>query len=370
MNVSIITRYEDIKKEGEPMKHRIRFQTLLGVSLLGFALAGCANTSPATVVDPGISEAPLVEQFESVRQVVDEFLAGDKVTAMTPEELYQIVRECNGHYFLVDIRANQDFVSSNIPGSVSIPYAQTSNPERLESLPKDKTLVVIDYNGHLAAQTAATWNQLGYQAVPLLYGMQSWTKEASPTGYEAFPAQPLNNTLVTDMTTATLGENALPEIKYPEGKTQEYIVHTTRTYLDRNYKGVITAEELDSELQQGPAEHYLLVDIREPKHYQQGHLEGAVNIPLDQLAASDQVKNYSPDQRIVLIGYDGMDASQGARSLVTLGYDCVALKYGMSYWSAQEAATGAVPVHSLVKEYYPLTPLNYLPPSTGAAGCG
>lgn len=352
------------------MKHWIRLKTLLGVSLLTFALVGCSHTSPATVVEPSKSEAPLVEQFESVRQVVDDFLSGDKVVSMSPEELYQIVKERNNHYFLVDIRANQDFVNSNIEGSVSIPYAQTSDPERLETLPKDKTLVVIDYNGHQAAQTAATWNQLGYQAVSLLYGIQSWTQEASPTGYEAFPTQPLNNALVTEVKAIPLAENTLPEIKYPEGRTQEYITQTTRTYLDRNYKGIITGEELHSELQQGSAEQYFLVDIREPKHYQQGHIEGSVNIPLDQLTDLDKVKSYSPAQRIILIGYDGMDASQGVRSLVTLGYDCVALKYGMSYWGAEEEAIGVAPVHNLVKEYYPLTPLNYLPPSTGAAGCG
>ncbi|HHY25840.1 MAG TPA: rhodanese-like domain-containing protein [Desulfitobacterium dehalogenans] len=352
------------------MKHWIRFRTLLGISLLAFALAGCSHTSPAAVVEPSSSEAPLVEQFESVRQVVEDFLSSDKVVSMTPEELYQIVQERNDHYYLVDIRANQDFINSNIQGSVSIPYAQTSDPEKLEALPKDKTLVVIDYNGHQAAQTAATWNQLGYQAVPLLYGVQSWTQEASSTGYEAFPVQPLNNALITEVNPITLSENTFPEIKYPEGRTQDYIAQTTRTYLDRNYKGVITAEELYGELQQGSTDHYFLVDIRDLKYYQQGHIEGAVNIPLDQLADLDKVKSYSPDKRIVLIGYDGMDASQGARSLVTLGYDCVALKYGMSYWSAEEEATGVAPVHSLVKEYYQLTPLNYLPPSTGAAGCG
>ncbi len=113
----------------------------------------------------------------------------------------------------------------------------------------------------------------------------------------------------------------------------------------------------------------MLIDIREAKHYKMGHIEGAVSIPLHKLAEVKNVKAYNPDKRMVLIGYDGMDASQAARALVTLGYDAVALKYGMSYWTPNEDVIGAAPIHSLIKENYSMLPLNYLAPSTGVAGC-
>ncbi|AGA68763.1 Rhodanese-related sulfurtransferase [Desulfitobacterium dichloroeliminans LMG P-21439] len=357
------------------MKKRISFGVLLGVLLLALSMAGCSGTVQtqditATSVNPTVDqELPMVDQFESVRQIVDDYLAHGEIGAMTPEELYEIIEQKNADYFLVDIRANQDFVNSNIKGSVCVPYAQTSNPERLESLPKDKNIVVIDYNGHQAAQTAATWSQLGFKAVPLLYGIQSWTQEDSPRGYEAFPVQPLKYPLVTGSEVISPANDTVPEIKYPEKRTDEYITETTRVYLDRNYKGVVTAEDLASEIQQGSGSTYL-VDIREPQHYQLGHIEGSVNIPLADLASSDKVKTLPLDRRIVLIGYDGMDASLGARSLVTLGYDSVALKYGMSYWSEDEQITGVAPVGNLVKDYYELIPLNYVQPSAGAAGCG
>lgn len=342
---------------------------LLGLSLLMLTLTGCSNTSSSIVYGSESDEVALVEQFEAVRLAMDNFFSCGRIISMTAEELHEVIEEQDEDYYLVDIRANQDFTKSNIPGSVSIPYAQTSDPKRLETLPQDKTIIVIDYNGHQAAQTAATWKQLGYKAMPLFYGIQSWTNDLASINYEVFPAQPLEHPLVTEPEKIPSVEYNLPEILYPEGETKEYITQTINTYLNRNYKGIITAEELYTNLQENATEAYMLVDIREPKHYKMGHIEGAVNIPLHKLAEIKNVKTYSPDKRMVLIGYDGMDASQAARALVTLGYDSVALKYGMSYWSGQESVTGVAPVQSLVKEYYSLLPLNYLPPSTGAAGC-
>lgn|SRR5690554_1857133 len=352
-----------------------KFFSALLTLLLALALVGCSNASvnPGTAVsDPNeltqeeVGEVEVVEQFESVRQAVDSYLSSDQVAGMTAEELYQIIGENNPDYVLVDIRANSDFVNSNIKGSLSIPYGETMNKEKLEALPKDKTLVVIDYNGHQSGQTAATWNLLGYKAVPLLYGMQSWTSEIAPIGYEALPDQPLLQPLVQEGTLPQ-SEFTQPEIKYPKGETQEYILTAAKIYLDRNYKGLISAEELLDALAKDSQDIYL-VDIRDALHYNQGHIRGSINIPLQKLADSDHIKALPSDKRIVLIGYNGVDASLGVRSLITLGYDAVALKYGMSYWSGQSEA-GIIPINQVPKDY-PLVPLNYVQPSTAAAGCG
>lgn len=351
------------------MKRNKGLWQLLLLPILVLTLVGCSYSSQSAQVTKPSSDLPLIDQFESLSKEADDYLSSNKLVSMSPEQLYQeVVLGKNTQYFLVDIRANQDFVNSNIRGSVSIPYNQTANPQKLASLPKDKTLVIIDYNGHWAAQTAATWNQLGYRAVPLLYGIQSWTQEEAPSGYEAFPSQALANPLVKEV--ATFNQHNLPEVKYAQGKTKEYIIESTGTYLDRSYKGFITAEDLLGVLQQDSEGDYYVVDIRQQQHYLIGHLEGSVNIPLAKLAETEMLKHLPVDKKIILIGYDGMDASQGTRVLVTLGYDAVALKYGMSYWHGDENVTGIGPIPNLVKDYYKLFPLNYVQPSTGAAGCG
>jgi rhodanese-related sulfurtransferase/predicted small lipoprotein YifL len=331
---------------------------------IALAVTGCGQTTP--INNP--TELPPADQFEIIRKAADNYLSSNRVGSISPDQLHkEYVQNKNPNYYPVDIRANTDFVASNVRGSVNIPYAQTVNLNKLENLPKDKTLVIIDYNGHWAAQTAATWNMMGYNAVPLHFGVQSWTNEAGPAGYEKFPEKPLGFELIDEM--KMLGEFELPELKMPEGKTEEMIRLLSGTYLYRNYKGFIDAEQLAADLENEVDEYYL-VDIREPELYKKGHIKGAVNIPLQELAKVEMLKYLPLDKKIVLIGLDGMDASQGARVLVTLGYHAVSLKYGVSYWSGNKELTGIEPIHNLVKEQYELTPLNYTTPSAGPAGCG
>lgn len=352
------------------MKDRIGMFMLLGLSFLMLTLAGCSSTNSSVVYGSESEELILVEQFEAVRQVMDNFFSCGRIVSIRAEDLHEIIEEQNEDYYLVDIRANQDFTKNNIAGSVSIPYAETLDVKKLETLPKDKTIVIIDYNGHQAAQTAATWKQLGYKTMPLYYGIQSWTNELAAINYDVFPSKPLEFPLVTEEE-ISVAEHKLPEILYPEDETEAYIAQTVNTYLDRNYKGIITAEELQASLSSDGEKQYMLIDIREPKHYKMGHVEGAINIPLHKLAEMKSLKSYPQDKRIVLIGYDGLDGSQAARALVTLSYDAVALKYGMSYWSSNETVTGIIPINNQVKvrEDYLLLPLNYLAPTTAVAGC-
>ncbi|KUO63795.1 MAG: rhodanese [Gracilibacter sp. BRH_c7a] len=346
------------------MRKRKNLNLLIIFAMIGFLISGCSQPSQV-VITP--EEKPTADQFEFVRQATEDYLAGDRVASLTPEQLYkEYFQEKNGDYLLVDIRTQGDFTHDNIRGSINIPYTQTANIKKLANLPQDKTLVVIDYNGHWAAQTAATWNMLGLKAVPLLYGMQSWTTNQVSLGYDTFPEEALNNPLVAEE--SSLGQYNLPELKIPEGTTEEIIRRLSGTYLDRNYKGFVTADEVLTSLNEGTSDY--LVDIRQPEHYGKGHIKGSVNIPLDQLAKTEMLKYLPLDEKIILIGYDGMDASQGVRSLVTMGYNAEALKYGMSYWHGDEEVTGVSPVHNLVQDYYELIPLNYVQPAAGAASCG
>jgi rhodanese-related sulfurtransferase len=221
------------------MKIKRHFKKWVILSTIFALLSGCSQ--PLSVNQP--AEATPADQFEMVRKAADDYLSGTKVQTISPQELYvESVQKKNPNYYLVDIRANEDFLTKNIRGSVNIPYAQTVNLKKLENLPKDKILVVIDYNGHWAAQTAATWNMLGFKAVPLRYRIQSWTKEEGPAGYELFPEKPLDYALVDQEN--VLGDYQLPELKMPEDRAEEIIRLLSGTYLARNYKGFISAEDL------------------------------------------------------------------------------------------------------------------------------
>ncbi|GAB6932688.1 rhodanese-like domain-containing protein [Calditerricola satsumensis] len=63
---------------------------------------------------------------------------------------------------------------------------------------------------------------------------------------------------------------------------------------------------------------FLLVDVREPHEYRAGHLPGAINLPLSQLAV--QHHRLPKDKPIILYCASGMRSKQAARWLKKRGY--------------------------------------------------
>lgn len=78
---------------------------------------------------------------------------------------------------VVDVRAYHDFVTSHIPGAVSIPKDEL--PNRLEELSKDKITVVYCYNQqcHLGARACLTLADYGYPSMLMDGGFDVWVKD-------------------------------------------------------------------------------------------------------------------------------------------------------------------------------------------------
>lgn len=81
------------------------------------------------------------------------------------------------------------------------------------------------------------------------------------------------------------------------------------------------------------AEGVVLIDVREPDEFAEGHVEGAVNVPLStfkpgmKLAA---VPNLS--DKVLVQCKSGVRAEKAARMLVESGYKNVYNAYGTSQW--------------------------------------
>lgn len=63
----------------------------------------------------------------------------------------------------------------------------------------------------------------------------------------------------------------------------------------------------------------IVLDVREPYEYKQGHVPGAVNIPLGQV---DDAVNLIPDKDAILYVYcaAGVRSARACRRLTSLGY--------------------------------------------------
>lgn len=63
----------------------------------------------------------------------------------------------------------------------------------------------------------------------------------------------------------------------------------------------------------------VLIDVRDAEDYAAGHVEGSVNIPIDELSA-DALAAYDTDQTLIFACYSGSKAAQAVKTAEELGY--------------------------------------------------
>ncbi|NDH40526.1 MAG: rhodanese-like domain-containing protein [Gammaproteobacteria bacterium] len=87
----------------------------------------------------------------------------------------------------------------------------------------------------------------------------------------------------------------------------------------------------------------LIIDVRTPEEYEQGHYPGAINIPHEQILAGVRSRALGPDDPIVLYCRSGNRSGKAQTTLRDAGYSVTHNAGGLS---ALLAATGQDPVRS------------------------
>ncbi|MDO5037728.1 MAG: rhodanese-like domain-containing protein [Tissierellia bacterium] len=80
--------------------------------------------------------------------------------------------------------------------------------------------------------------------------------------------------------------------------------------------GYVINTDLAQEIKDLLRDQVQLVDVREPQEYEEGHLEGAINIPLGSLASLEAPK----DGLVVVYCRSGRRSAQAVKELMDLGY--------------------------------------------------
>jgi phage shock protein E len=96
--------------------------------------------------------------------------------------------------------------------------------------------------------------------------------------------------------------------------------------------GRIKPQQYESAFVEAGNQH-LLVDVRTPQEFNSGHIEGAVNIPLQEL--SQRASEIPQDEPVVLYCRSGNRSSTAAKMLRNAGYDQVYDLGGVIDWQAQ-----------------------------------
>ena len=90
----------------------------------------------------------------------------------------------------------------------------------------------------------------------------------------------------------------------------------------------VTVDELAEQLKQSTQ---VLIDVREPYEFKAGHVKGAVNVPLGQLA--DRLGKFDPNAETFVICQSGHRSATAARLLKRAGFaSAYSVKGGTSAW--------------------------------------
>ncbi len=92
----------------------------------------------------------------------------------------------------------------------------------------------------------------------------------------------------------------------------------------------VSVEQVKADLDEG--KDFVLLDVRTPEEYEEGHIEGALNIPLKELAY--EVENEIPDVETTIYLYcrSGVRVITAGHILYDLGYENVYNMGGILSW--------------------------------------
>lgn len=110
-----------------------------------------------------------------------------------------------------------------------------------------------------------------------------------------------------------------------------FVLQSRGTSPEPNTIENLTPAQYQDTFVTGSAAH-LLVDVRTPDEFASGHIEGAVNIPLD--ALSSRLNEIPRDQPVVVYCRSGSRSAQAARLLSGAGYTQVRDLGGITAWMA------------------------------------
>lgn len=247
------------------MKRRLSVRSFVAlVAALALVAASCGgDDEPAATAAPTAAptQAPTtVAPFDLVAAVgsyassiPDGFSAVGDLTAFKDAVAV-------GGALLIDVREPGEYADGHLEGAINIPLRTLS--QNLDQIPTDRQVFVYCKSGHRAGMALSSLGMLGYDNVlSFPPGYAGWTDAGEP--------------MTTDVP-ATM-TYTIPEIA-------PALFAAVDGFLAAIPEGWLSAGDVTGVKDAVGAGAFLL-DVRQPGEYTDGHLPGAVNVPLREIAA-------------------------------------------------------------------------------------
>ncbi len=318
---------------------------VLGLMLFTAVATGCGTDEGTTTTAATTTGTTAAAGIEEVAERANEVLASDSGypgNAIEAKKLNEMLADpaAKDTLYVLDVRQAADYEKGHIEGAVNVPFGQWAAPDNLKTYPKDKTIVVVCYTGHTAAEVVGGLRMLGYEALALKAGMLGWNESSQSQQVADTLGQAANPVVNTPAEPVTANDKGGKLTTPPDPVYQAIADRANKDMGAMSTSGdyasnVITAAALKAKLDD-PAQkdQVFLLDIRSAKDFEQvGHIEGAVNIPFKDLAKDENLVKLPQDKKIIVICYTGNTAAQATMILRLLDYDAAVLKFGSMGWS-------------------------------------
>ena len=256
-------------------------------------------------------------------------------------------------YYIINYWPEDQYLGfGHLTGAHDYAPGSLSSVTNLLTLPTDMPIVVYSYAGQADSQLGAYLTVLGYDAYGLRNGVNGIAYDKLPAEYQwQGPADFTYET--SEMPCDPSCEDGYTCVKgtctvvAPPGefkKLIEYVEGAGGNTVSGQGLKLISAAELEGSLGE-----WKILDVRSsdmygwdadgnwqftkngvPDYYD-GHVPGAVLVPLAELPAY-AATHLSKTDKVVVICWTGHSAGHGTMALGLLGYDAYALRYGMSSW--------------------------------------
>lgn len=215
---------------------------------------------------------------------------------------------------VIDVRQPSEYEEGHIPGAVNIPLRELA--ANVDKIPTDTQVFVYCASGYRAGLAVSSLRMMGYDnALSFSGSYKAWTAAEEEVSTEAVEA-----TIVGD-----------------PGLTPE-LVAAVDGYLSTIPDGWLTAGDVEA-VKEAIANGAAVLDVRTPGEYAEGHIEGAINIPLRELTAT--MAEIPSDVQVIVHCKSGFRAALSMPVLGVLGFDNVKAFTG-SYLAWVEAGEPVV----------------------------
>jgi len=202
------------------------------------------------------------------------------IVVISTEQLKAMIDTSAKSFLLIDARTKEEYQEAHIPGAISIPENKLADSTDL--LPGDKKAQLVFYcNGVKCGKSkkaAKKASDLGYTNI-LVYG-------------EGFPVWEEK------------------DMKIVPGPDYTKKIETTK----------MSPAELNK-LMQNNGKDFVVVDVRDESEFKEGHIPGAINLPLETFATKSEV--LPKEKKIIVYCNSGGRSYSAYRKLMKLAYPSI-----------------------------------------------